>query len=73
MSKHAAFYVAIFATAALAIGWNSRGFSAARGDVRSLIGRLANTKKERDRYLGTAALLAVITAAVLFVVATGHR
>ena len=75
MHKDTAFYVAIFATVALAIGWNARSYKSASNNVRGAIGELARFRNNRDRFAGIVALLAVLSGAVLWVLANrhGHR
>lgn len=72
MHKDTAFYVAIFATVALAIGWNARSYKGAAGNVRSAIADLAKHRNSRDRLAGIVALLAILSAAVLYVLAKKH-
>ena len=72
MSKQTAFYVAVFATLALFIGWY---FAFYRGILTELAIRrrqVTALKDQRARVFGTVTLLAVIFAVVLYVVARKH-
>jgi amino acid transporter len=73
MSKHAAFYVAIFATTALFIGYAYAGY---RGNAAELATRLRQVpilRNARDRYFGRLVLLSVLSAAVIYVLAKKHH
>jgi hypothetical protein len=73
MSKHAAFYVAIFTATALFIGYY---FAHYRGNAADAITRLqqaAALKRARDRAFGIVVLLCVISAAVVYVLARKHH
>jgi hypothetical protein len=73
MSKQTAVYVAIFSTAAIAIGWYGRGWIGASRELESTIKKMAGIKATRDRLAGVVALVAVTTAAVLYVIAGKHK
>ncbi len=73
MTKHAAFYVAIFAATALFIGYYFAHF---RGNAKDVVTRLQQAealKRGRDRAFGIVVLLCVISAAVVYVLATKHH
>jgi hypothetical protein len=73
MSKHTAFYVAIFATTALFIGYAYAGY---RGNAAELATRLRQVpilRNARDRYFGRLVLLCVLSAAVIYVLAKKHH
>jgi len=72
MTKQTAFYVAIFSTAALAVGWYARGWREATSAVITTLKRAAALANERDRNFGITALVAVVFAVVLYVVVTRH-
>lgn len=72
MHKQTAFYVAIFATAALAIGWQARSYKGAAGNVKVAIKELAKHRSARSRLAGIVTLLVVLSGAVLWVVANKH-
>ena len=69
MSKHAAFYVAIFVPTALFIGYY---YAAYRGNAAELATRLRQVptlRNGRDRAFGIVVLLCVLSAAVIYVLA----
>ncbi len=73
MSKETAFYVAIFATAAMALGWFWRSF---RGAAREAVVRARQAEEAREvrnTLIGKVALIAVIAAVVLYVIALHHH
>lgn len=72
MHKDTAFYVAIFATVALAIGWNARSYKGAAGNLRSALHEVPRFRNARDRLAGIVALLVVLSGAVLWVLANKH-
>jgi len=73
MTKNTAFYVAVFSTAAVAIGWYGRRLKDASSSVASAIKKLPAMRNERDSFAGIVALVAVLFAAVLYVIATKHK
>jgi len=73
MTKQTAFYVAIFSTAALAVGWYFRGWKEASGGMITALNRAKALGKARDLFAGLTVLVAVVFAVVLYVVATRHR
>ncbi|HUZ56321.1 MAG TPA: hypothetical protein VMU94_27835 [Streptosporangiaceae bacterium] len=70
MSKHAAFYIAIFATLAIFIGWHFALFRGASSELATRVRQVPRLRDERDRRFGTVTLLAVLFAVVLYVIAT---
>jgi hypothetical protein len=72
MTKETAFYVAIFATAAMAIGWFWRGLRGANHELAATLRKIAGLKDHRDRLAGTFFLVLVLAGAVLWVVANSH-
>jgi hypothetical protein len=73
MTKQTAFYVAIFSTAAVAIGWYGRRLKDARSSLASAVQKLPGLRNDRDSLAGIVALVAVVFAVVLYVIATKHR
>jgi hypothetical protein len=69
LSKQAAFYVAIFATTALFIGWYFAYLLGSSADLKTRRNQVKALKELRIRSLGTVTLLAVVFAAVLYVIA----
>ena len=72
MSKQAAFYVAVFATLALFIGWYFAYFKGAASELATRRKQVIALKEQRARFFGTVTLLAVIFAVVLYVIANKH-
>jgi hypothetical protein len=72
MSKDTAFYVAIFATAAMGIGWVFRGFRGVAAELAARRNQIPHLKNHRDRLAGTFVLVLVLAGAVLWVVANSH-
>jgi hypothetical protein len=72
MTKDTAFYVAIFATAAMAVGWIFRGFRGVAGELATRRKQIPHLKDHRDRLAGTFVLVLVLAGAVLWVVANSH-
>ncbi len=73
MTKHAAFYVAIYVATALFIGYY---FAHYRGNAADLAVRLRQVealKSGRDRAFGIMVLLCVLSAGVLYVLAKKHH
>ncbi|HEX9031993.1 MAG TPA: hypothetical protein VF834_09120 [Streptosporangiaceae bacterium] len=73
MHKQTAFYVAIFATVALAIGWQARSYRGAANNVKAAVRELARQRSARGRLAGLVTLLVVLSGAVLWVLATKHH
>jgi hypothetical protein len=73
MSKDTAFYVAIFATAAMALGWFWRSFRGAAKEAVTRARQAAEARDARNTLIGKVALIAVIAAAVLYVIASHHH
>jgi hypothetical protein len=73
MTKQSAFYVAIFSTASLAVGWYWRSFRGVAAEARTREKQWEALKRLRNRLAGTVTLLAVLTAAVLYLVAQTHH
>ena len=69
LSKQAAFYVAIFSATALFIGWYFAYLLGASADLKTRLRQAKALRELRNRSLGTVTLLAVLLAAVLYVVA----
>jgi len=72
MSKQAAFYVAVFATLALFIGWYFAVFKGTSAELATRKKQVITLKGQRSRFFGTVTLLAVVFAVVLYVIATKH-
>jgi hypothetical protein len=73
MTKETAFYVAIFATAAMCVGWYARSFRGAARELTATLAKIPGLKDHRDRLAGTFVLILVISGAVLWVVANTHH
>jgi hypothetical protein len=69
MSRTTGFYVAIFATAALAVGWYGAHLKGATSELAGLRKRISGAKSGVGRYRSITVLIAVITSAVLYIVA----
>lgn len=72
MSKQAAFYVAVFATLALFIGWYFAFFKGVSSELATRRRQVTALKDQRARVFGTVTFLAVIFAVVLYVIANKH-
>jgi hypothetical protein len=72
MSKQAAFYVAVFATLALFIGWYFAFFKGVSSELATRRRQVTALKDQRARIFGTVTFLAVIFAVVLYVIANKH-
>lgn len=72
MGKQAAFYVAVFATLALFIGWYFAFFRGVSGELATRKKQVTALKDQRARIFGTVTFLAVIFAVVLYVIANKH-
>ena len=73
MSKQAALYVAVFATLALYIGWHFAVYKGASSELATRKKQVIALKGARARVFGTVTFLAVIFAAVLYVIAVRHH
>ena len=73
MSKHAALYVAVFATMAIFIGWHFAHYKGAAAELATRLRQVPNLRHARDRHFSTVTLFAVIFAVVLYVIATRHH
>jgi hypothetical protein len=73
MSRETAFYVAIFATAAMALGFFWRSFRGAAKEAVVRAHQAAEARNARDTLIGKVALIAVIAGAVLYLIATHHH
>lgn len=73
MSKDAAFYVAVFATLALFIGWHFARFRGLSSELATRIRQVQALRNGRNGVFGTVTLLAVVFAVVLYVIATTHH
>jgi hypothetical protein len=73
MHKQTAFYVAIFATVALAIGWQARSYKGAASNVKAAVKELAKHRNARSRLAGIVTLLVVLSGGVLWVLANRHH
>jgi hypothetical protein len=69
LTKQAAFYVAIFTTTALFIGWYFAYLLGSNADLKTRRRQVQALKELRFRSLGTVTLLAVLFVAVLYLVA----
>lgn len=69
LTKQAAFYIAIFTATALFLGWHFAYLLGASADLKTRLKQAAALRELRNRSLGTVALLAVLMAAVLYVIA----
>jgi hypothetical protein len=72
MGKHAAFYVAIFASTAVFIGYHYAHYKGNASELATRLRQVPNLTAARDRHFGTLALLCVLSAAVIYVIAK-HR
>jgi hypothetical protein len=73
MSKHAALYVAVFATIAMFIGWHYAQYRGFSSELATRLRQVPILRDQRDRHFSTLALLAVIFAVLLYIVATRHH
>ena len=69
MTKHAAFYVAIFVATALFIGYCYAGYRGSSSELATRLRQVPQLRSARDRYFGILVLLCVLSAAVLYVLA----
>jgi hypothetical protein len=70
LTKQAAFYVAIFTATALFIGWHFAYLLGASADLKTRLRQASALRELRNRSLGTVTLLAVMLAAVLYLIAS---
>lgn len=73
MTKHAAFYVAIFVATALFIGYNFAGYRGNASELATRLRQVPALRNARDRFFGRLVLLCVLSAAVLYVLAKKHH
>ena len=73
MSKHAAFYVAIFAATALFIGYYFAHYQANAADRLTRLRQARALRHGRDRAFGIVVLLCVISAGVVWLLAKKHH
>lgn len=73
MGTTAAFYIALFATLALVIGKHFNRFLGASSDLKTRRAQVPILRDIRDRAFSTVILVAVIFAAVLYVIARKHH
>lgn len=73
MNKHAALYIAVFATLALFIGWHFAIYRGASAELATRLRQVPTLRDVRDRHFSIVALFAVIFAVVLYVIATHHH
>jgi hypothetical protein len=69
MTRNAAFYVAIFATSALFIGYHYAHYKGNAAELATRLRQVPVLRDGRDRHFGTMVLLSVLTAAVIYVIA----
>ena len=69
MSKHAAFYVAIFVATALFIGYYYAHYRGNAAELATRLRQVPALRAGRDRAFGIVVLLCVISAAVVYVLA----
>lgn len=72
MGKSAAFYVAIAVATALFIGYHFAIYRGSKIELATRLKQIPMLKDARDRHFGTVALLAVLVAAVIYVLARKH-
>ncbi len=72
MRHQTALYIAVFSTLALAIGWHFRNYRGAASELATRLNQIPGLRDTRDRAFATISLLAVLFAAVLYVIAK-HR
>jgi hypothetical protein len=73
MTKSAGLDVAVFATAALAVGWFASRARIAHGDLLTRLGQIPRLRAERNRTGGIAAAVALIALMVLYILAKHHH
>ena len=73
MSKHAAFYVAIFATTALFIGYAYAGYRGNAAELATRLRQIPVLRNNRDRFFARLVRLAVLSAAVIYLLAKKHH
>jgi hypothetical protein len=69
MTRNAAFYVAIFATTALFIGYHYARYKIFAGELVARLKQVPILRDARDHHFGAMVLLSVLTAAVIYVIA----
>jgi hypothetical protein len=69
MTRNAAFYVAIFATTALFVGYHYANYKGYAAELATRLKQVPVLRDRRDRHFGTMLLLSVLTAAVIYVIA----
>ncbi len=72
MGKHAAFYVAIFASTALFIGYHYAHYRGNASELATRLRQVPSLRDGRNRHFGTLTLLCVLSAAVIYLIAK-HR
>ncbi len=70
MHKQTAFYIAIFATLAMVIGWHYAVYRGSSSELATRRRQVPAIREVRDRAFGTVTLLAVLFAVILYVIAT---
>ena len=73
MSKNTAFYIALFSTLAVFIGWRFAAFRGTADELATRIRQVDALKDARGRALSRVALLAVLFGVILYVVAKKHH
>ena len=74
MTKHAAFYVAVFAATALFIGYYFAHYQANAADRLTRLRQARALRRGRDRAFGIVILLCVMTAGTVWLIARmGHH
>jgi hypothetical protein len=73
MSKNTSFYIALFSTLAVFIGWRFAIFRGTAEELATRVRQVEILKDARGRALARVALIAVLFAVILYVVATKHH
>ena len=73
MNHTTALYVAIFATASLAVGWHGAKALISHHDAESFERRIPLAKRARNHNGGIALFVAVVVLFVIYRLVQGHR
>ena len=73
MSHTTIFYVVVFATASLVVGWYACKAWIAHGDIGGTAGKVSGLRKARNHNGGVALLVMVVVLFVLYQLMTKHR
>ena len=73
MSHTTIFYVVVFATASLVVGWYACKAWIAHGDIGGTANKVSGLRKARNHNGGVALLVMIVVLFVLYQLMTKHR